>query len=147
MFFRWNKVWLFPLDWKIDALNMQKVSINDLSLSIIKLVSLTGNRLHFFRQDLHRDCFGQVLLMCGNASLFVPSIFSVTFTENIAMRLHFLFYFSHKVFSLTAKFSERKEILWLLSGVVFYLNKKSPVSELKAVKHTSISSKKHSSTA
>ena len=37
MFLRWNNFWLFPLDWNVDRLDMQKGSINVQSMSIFKL--------------------------------------------------------------------------------------------------------------
>ena len=40
VFFRRNKLWLFPLDWNDDKPNMQKGSINVFSMSIFKLIIL-----------------------------------------------------------------------------------------------------------
>ena len=40
MFHTWNKFWQYPLDWIVDKLNMQKISINTLSMWIFKLIKL-----------------------------------------------------------------------------------------------------------
>ena len=63
-FVRWNYFWLCPFDWNVDRLNMQKGSINVLSMLIFKLINLQSNRFDFFWQCLHPDVFGPFWLIC-----------------------------------------------------------------------------------
>ena len=88
MFLWWNKFWLLPLDWYFDKLNMQKGSINVLSMSTFKLIKFLKQSAWVFSTKSPSRCFWSSLSYVQKWFVVCSTSFlSATLTENFTVRL------------------------------------------------------------
>ena len=75
LFLRWDMFWLFPLEWNVDNLNLQKSSLKVLSMLIFKVNNLWNNRLEL--------CIEMFLLKFGFWLKRICCLFDEFFTHSL----------------------------------------------------------------